>query len=132
MHGEIIKGSCLEKILSLIYLSIIGTSALVDVKDIKRACYCLQVDACAVFQKLKDTYIQSNSLLPILDWLEHRSKKSEMCLYWKLILDFQVFVSYAKFEKKISRFTLTVSFHCVNGTLLWTTFTTLNGAPFNV
>ena len=92
MHGEIIKGSCLEKILSLIYLSIIGTSALVDVKDIKRACYCLQVDACAVFQKLKDTYIQSNSLLPILDWLEHRSKKSQMCLYWKLILDFQVFI----------------------------------------
>ena len=92
MHGEIIKVSGLEKILSSNNLSIIGTSTVVDVNDIKRARYCLQVAACAVFRKLKDTFVQSNSLLPILDWLQHGSKESEMCFYWKLILDFQVLV----------------------------------------
>ena len=92
MHGEIIKGSGLEKSFSSNDISIIGTSAVVDVNNIKRTRYCLQVAACALFQKLKDAYVQSNSLLPILDWLEHRSKESEMCFYWKLILDFQVLV----------------------------------------
>ena len=92
IHGDIIKGSGLEKILSTNDLSIIGTSAVVDGNDIKRLRYCLQVAAYAVFWKLKDAYIQSNSLLPILDWLEHKSKESEMCFYWKLILDFQVVV----------------------------------------
>ena len=48
-HGEIIKGSALEKILSSKDLSIIGTSAVVDVNDIKRARFCLQVAACAIF-----------------------------------------------------------------------------------
>ena len=91
-HGEIIKGSALEKILSSKDLSIIGTSAVVDVNDIKRARFCLQVAACAIFWKLKDAFIQSNALLPILDWLVHRSKESKMCFYWKLILDFQVLV----------------------------------------
>ena len=93
MHSEIIKGSGLERILSSNDLSIIGKSVEVDETDIKRARYCLQVGAFAVFPKLNDAYVQSNSLLPILDWLEHRSKESEMCFYWKLILDFQVLVS---------------------------------------
>ena len=92
MHGEIIKSSGLEMILSSNDLSIIGTSAVGDVNDIKRVRYCLQVAACAVFWKLKDAYVQSNSLLPILDWLEHRSKENGMGLYWKLILDFRVLV----------------------------------------
>ena len=91
MHGEIIKGNGLEKIFSN-DLSIIGTSTVKDVNDIKRAHYCLQVAACPVFRKLKDAYVQSKSLSPILDWLEHRSKEREMYLYWKLILDFQVLV----------------------------------------
>ena len=88
MHRKIIKGSGLQNILSSNNLSIIGTSAVVDVNDTKRTHYCLQVAACPVFRKLKDACIQSNSLLPILDWLEHRSK----CFYWKLIRYFQVLV----------------------------------------
>ena len=82
----------MEKILSSNDLSIIGTSAVVDANDIKSARYCFQVAACAIFWKLKDAFIQSNALLPILDWLEHRSKESKMCFYWKLILDFQVLI----------------------------------------
>ena len=123
MHGEIIKGSGLEKILSSNDLSIIGTSAIVDVNDIKRARYCLQVAACTVFRKLKDAFVQSNSLLPILDWLQHRSKESEMCFYWKLILDFQVLV--LVFIRSIRKGNFQVYIESlisfVNGTLLWTT-----------
>ena len=92
MQGETIKGSGLEIILSSNNLSIIGKSAVVDVIDIKRARYCLQVAACTVIRKLKDEYVQDNPLLPILDCLEHRSKESEICFYWKLILDFLVLV----------------------------------------
>ena len=98
MYGEIIKGSGLKKILSSNDLSIIGTSAVVDVNDIKHAWYCLQIASCAVFRKWKDAYVQSNSLLPILDWLQNRSIERKMCLerkicfYWKLVLDFQILV----------------------------------------
>ena len=80
MHGEIIKGSGLEKILSSNDLSIIGTSAVVDGNDIKRILYCLQVAAYAVFWKLKEAYIQSNSLLPILDWLEQIKGERDVLL----------------------------------------------------
>ena len=120
MHGEIIRGSDLEKILTSNDLSNIGTSAVVDANYIKRALYCLQVAACAVFRKLKDAYVQSNFLLPILNWLEHISKESEMCFYWKFIRDFQVpvLVFIHSIREEISRFTLRVSFPCVNGALL--------------
>ena len=83
MHGEINKCNGLEKILSSNDLSFNGTLALVDVNDIKRAHYCLQVASCAVFRKLKDAYVQSSSVLPIFDWLEH---------YWILIFDLKVLV----------------------------------------
>ena len=90
MHGELIKGSGLNNVLDINDLSIIGTSAAVDVNDIKRARYCLQVAACAIYRKLKDAHSQSNSELSVLKWLDMRSTESEMCFYWKLILDFQV------------------------------------------
>ena len=80
IYVEIIKGSSLEKISSSNELSIIGISAVADVNDIKRARFCLQVAVCAVFRKLKDSCVQSNSLLPILDWLQHRSKESKVFL----------------------------------------------------
>ena len=90
MHGELVNGSGLSNILNVNDLSIIGTSAVVDVNDIKRARYCLQVAACAIYKKLHDAHVESNSELSLLDWIEIRSAESEMCYYWKLILDFQV------------------------------------------
>ena len=51
-------------------LSIIGTSAVVDVNDIKRALYCLQVSACAIYMKLNDAYKFSGSTLSLTQWLE--------------------------------------------------------------
>ena len=43
VHGELINGSGLKEILETKELSIIGTSVVVEVNDIKRARYCLQV-----------------------------------------------------------------------------------------
>ena len=74
MHGEIIKGSVLGKVLSSNDLSIIGTLAAVAVNDIKHTCYCLEIKIS------KDAYIQSNSLVPTLDWLQHRSKQRDVFL----------------------------------------------------
>ena len=53
MHGELIKASGLKEILDTNELSIIRTSVAVDVNDIKRARYCLQVAACAIYMKIK-------------------------------------------------------------------------------
>lgn len=92
LHGELINGSGLKEILDTNELSIIGTSVAVDVNDIKRARYCLQVVACVMFMKLKDAHKNSGSSLPLMQWLEERVLTSEMCYYWKLILDFQVLI----------------------------------------
>ena len=53
----------------MIDLSIIGTSTAVEVNDIKRARYCLQVSACAIFMKLDDAYKASGSTLSLMKWL---------------------------------------------------------------
>ena len=92
LHGELINGSGIKEILSTTDLSIIGTSVAVDVNDIKRARYCLQVVTSAIYMKLKDAYKKSTSPLSLMKWLEERALTSQMCFYWKLILDFQVLV----------------------------------------
>ena len=54
MHGQLIDGSGLAKILNLSSLSTIGTKDVVDANHIKRARYCLQVSLCALYMKLKE------------------------------------------------------------------------------
>ena len=54
IHGELIKDSGLENVLSNIDISIIGARAVVHANHIKQARYCLQVSLCALFLKLKD------------------------------------------------------------------------------
>ena len=49
IHGELIKGSGLENVLSNIDMSIIGTGALVHASHIKQARYCFRVSFCALF-----------------------------------------------------------------------------------
>ena len=46
IHGKLIDGSGVREIFNTNELSIIGTSVAVDVNDIKRARYCLQVVVC--------------------------------------------------------------------------------------
>ena len=90
VHGELVKGSGLENILSACDLSIIGTGALVNVNHIKQARYCLQVSIAAIFTKLKEAHGASCSHLPIMDWLAEEAKSNPMCFYWKLILCLQL------------------------------------------
>ena len=93
VHGEVVSGSGLAEILENNDLSLIGTStAILDVNNIKRSRYCLQVSLCAIYKKLKEAHIGSNSPLPIFEWLEQRIQVSEMCYYWKIIIDLQVLI----------------------------------------
>ena len=78
IHGELIKGSGLEDILSNIVRSIIGTGALVHANHIKQARYCLQVSLCALFLELKDAKDKSDSMLSSLEWLEQSKNQNEM------------------------------------------------------
>ena len=90
IHGQIIKGSGLECVLERNKLSTEGTSAIVDVNDIKRARYCLQVSLCATYRKLKEAYIKANTQLPILSWLSLKSEESEMCFLWRIIFEIEI------------------------------------------
>ena len=92
IHGKLIDGSGLREILNTNELSIIGTSVAVDVNDIKHTRYCLQVVVCTVYRKLKEAHTNSNSTLPLMQWLGNRTLESQMCYYWKTILDFQILV----------------------------------------
>ena len=66
----------------------------VDVSDqnIKRSRYCLQVSLCAIYNLLKQAHLASNSHLSPIQWLDHMSTTSEMCFYWRIILNFQIHV----------------------------------------
>lgn len=90
MHGLLIKGSGLDTALLHCKLSTEGTSAIVDANDIKRARYCLQVTVIVIFEMLKVAHEKSGSTLQVFEWLEEESKTSEMCFYWKLILNFEI------------------------------------------
>ena len=91
VHGQLIDGSGLLEILNLQKLSTIGLSTVVEVSSIKRAIYCIQVTVSTLFIKLKEAVAidNPNSLSPY-DWLASKSSESEMCFYWKIVLDFEL------------------------------------------
>ena len=89
MHGDLIKGSGLDSILAHTNLSTIETSIIVNVNNIKRSRYCLQVAICVIYKLLKEAHVDSQSILSLFDWLGERSKISQMAYYWRLILNFQ-------------------------------------------
>ena len=91
IHEDIIKCSGLKQILQENELSVVGTVVIVNVNDIKKARYCIQVCACAIYKKLKEAHKESNSILPVMDWLQKvRSNQSEMSFYWNIILHVEV------------------------------------------
>ena len=90
VHGQIIKGTGLDKILTSCGLSIAGTQAIVNVNHIKQARYCLQVVICVLFQLLLDTHRESGDISHPSSWLENKSKESQMCFFWKLVLEVQI------------------------------------------
>ena len=90
LHVDLIKGSGLDSVLAHTNLSTIDASTIVDVNNIKRSRYCLQVAICIIYKLLNEAHADSQSNLSLLDWLEERSKISQMAYYWRLRLNIQI------------------------------------------
>ena len=83
IHGELIKGSGLDAILDSANLSTLGTSAVIDVNNNKRARYCLEVAVCAIYRLLVDTHTKDSVSSTPLHWHDGRSSISQICFYFK-------------------------------------------------
>ena len=90
VHGNLIKGSVLDTLFLHSKLLTDGTSAAMDVNEIKRSQYCLQVSVVAIHTLLKKAHVGSGSAVSMLDWLDEAAKHNQMCFYWKMILNFEV------------------------------------------
>ena len=88
--GNFIKGNDLDTVFLHSNLSTDGTSAVVGVNDIKCFWYCLQVSVVVIYTLLKKPHVESGSTLLVLDWLDGAAKHSQICFYWKVILNFDV------------------------------------------
>ena len=99
-------------------LSVVGTDVIVNVNDIKKARYCIQVCACAIYKKLKEAHKESNSILPVMDWLQKgRSNQSEMSFYWNIIL--HVELSILVFIRSIREGNFTLYKHSLWSLMKW-------------
>ena len=92
IHGQMIKRSGLLEILTENKFSMIGLSAVVDVNNIKRARYTLQITLCSLFNQLREAMPNSLTDLSPYDWLSQKSKDSTSFLYWKCLIDLQVLI----------------------------------------
>ena len=92
IHGQLIKGSGLLEILTENKFSMIGLSAVVDVNNIKRARYTLQITLCALFKLLCDAMPDDIPDLSPYDWLSQKSKENTSFLYWKLVIDLEILI----------------------------------------
>ena len=90
VHGNFMKGSGMDTIFLHSKLSTDGTSAVVDVNDVKCSQYCLQVSVNVIYTLLKKAHVESGRTLSVLNWFDEASKHSQVCFYWKMILNFEV------------------------------------------
>ena len=63
---------------------------MVDVNQIKRTRYCVQVTLCSLYQELVDTVKADGSTLDPWKWLEEKSLSSSMAHYWSLVINLQI------------------------------------------
>ena len=89
VYSDFMKGSGLEIVLHLKLLTD-GTSATVDVNDIKYSRYCLQVSVVVIYTSLKKGHVENGNPLSVLDWADEAAKHSQMYFYWKMILNVEV------------------------------------------
>ena len=87
-------------------LSTDGTSAVVDVNDVKRSQYCLQVSVNVIYTLLKKAHVESGRTLSVLNWFNEASKHSQACFYWKMILNFEVLLLIYKLSIREGNFEL--------------------------
>ena len=85
-----IEGSGLEESLTENKFSMIGLSPVVDMNNIKRARFTLQIILCALFIKLREAASVSEMDLSPFDWLTQKSKENASFLYWKCVIDLQI------------------------------------------
>ena len=88
VYSDFIKGSGLEIVPHLKLTD--GTSAAVDVSDINHSRYCLQVSVVVIYTLLKKAHVENGNPLSVLDCVDEAAKHSQMCSYWKMILNFEV------------------------------------------
>ena len=84
-----IVDSGLHEILKVNKFTSLGTSSIVDVNDIKRVRYCLQLALCAFYVSC-DAHQNAAASVTRMEWLNLKSKEREMCLYWHLVLNMQL------------------------------------------
>ena len=89
-HGQFIEGSGLREILDAYSLAAIGVGAVVDVNQIKRGRYCVQLTLCSLYRKLVDAVKADGSTLHPRKWLEEKSLSSSMAHYWSLVINLQI------------------------------------------
>ena len=75
-HGQFIEGSGLREILETCSLATVEVGAVVDVNQIKRARYCVQVTLCPLYRKLVDEVKANGVTLDPWKWLEQKSLSS--------------------------------------------------------
>ena len=94
IHGQLIDGSGLLLILNQLKFTTVGLPGLsiaADVSSLKRARYCVQVTLCALYSILTEAVVaEESSNLTSFEWLSQQANKSQSCLYWKLIMEYQI------------------------------------------
>ena len=75
LFGSLTEGSDLNKIIALYGISIVGIDSLMSVNHVKRARYCIQVEACVMFSLLILTHQESADKDSVLQWLKNQIEK---------------------------------------------------------
>ena len=90
IHGQQIFGHGLIEILNQHKFTSIWLCAVLDVNNIKRARFCVQITLCVLYLSLEKAVVNDNSTLPAYEWLRLKSKSNQMCFIWKVIMDIQI------------------------------------------
>ena len=77
----------MREILEACSLAIIGVGAVVDVNDIKRARYCVQVTLSSLYRKMVDAVKADGSTLDLWKWLEEKLLLSSKAHYWSWLIN---------------------------------------------
>ena len=116
-HGQLITGSGLKEVLESCSLATIGAGAVVDVNQIKRARYCLQVTLCSLYRKLVDAAKNDDANLDPWQWLKEKSSTNSMCYYLSLVMNLQIEI--LMFVRSIREGDFSLYVQCLRKLLKW-------------
>ena len=90
IHGQLIEVSGLVQILTKHKFSLLRLSVVVDLNNVTSARYTLQITLCALYIKLREDALVSETNLSPYDWLTQKSKDNAVFLCWKCVIDLQI------------------------------------------